>query len=48
MSIEQLKKEVYYYTGKQCSDEEAEEIMGYAEDYPHVSLDEIISDYFNR
>lgn len=47
MNITQLKKEIYYYTGKHVSDEVAEEILGYVEDNPDTALDEILSDYFS-
>lgn len=47
MTIEQIKKEVYYYLGRKATDEEAEEILAYAEDCPGTSLDEIISDYYD-
>lgn len=46
MSIEFVKKEVYYYTGKVVSNVEAFEILDIAEDNPYASLDEIISDYY--
>jgi hypothetical protein len=46
MTIEQIQKEVYYYTGRYCSDEEAYEILAFAEG-AKASLDEIISDYYN-
>ncbi len=47
MSLTQIKNEVYYYSGQYCSDEDAEEILGFLEDCPGASLDEIISEYFN-
>jgi hypothetical protein len=47
MSIEQIKKEVYYYCGQSISDAEAEEILAFAEDCPGASLSEIVSDYYN-
>ena len=46
MSIEQIKKEVLYYTGMKASNQEAQEIKAFAEDCPGASLDEIISDYY--
>lgn len=46
MSIEMIKKEVLYYTGKKMSNQEAEEIQAFAEDCPGASLSEIISDYY--
>lgn len=47
MSIEQIKKEAWYYCGKHISDKEAEEILSFAEDYLGGTLDEIISDYYS-
>ena len=47
MTIEQLKKEIWYYGGFRATNEEAEEILGFLEDHPEASLDEIISDYYN-
>ncbi len=46
MSIEQVKREVWYYRGKMPTVEEAEEIMDFVEANPSASLDEIISDYY--
>jgi hypothetical protein len=46
MTIAQLKREIWYYIGKKATDEEAEEILGFIEDNPEASIDEIISDYF--
>lgn len=47
MSIEMIKKEVLYCTGKKVSNQEAEEIKAFAEDCPGASLSEIISDYYS-
>ena len=46
MSIETIKREVYYYRGKLPTVQEAEEIMDFADTNPSASLDEIISDYY--
>ena len=46
MTIEQIKKELKYYTGMKVSTKEAQEIKAFAEDCPGASLDEIISDYY--
>lgn len=46
MSIETLRKEIYYYTGKKPSDEEVEEIMDFVKLNPSTDLSEIISDYY--
>ena len=45
-SLEAVKREIFYYLGKNVSDDEAEEIMYIKEDNPTASLDEIISDYY--
>lgn len=47
MSIEQVKKEVLYYNGRNITDDEAEEILAFVEDCPGASLSEIISDYYS-
>lgn len=47
MSVEQIKKEAYYYLGRDITEAEAEEILAFTEDCPSASLDEILSDYFN-
>ncbi len=46
MTIEQIKKEVFYYLGRMATDEEAAEIMDCAEENPCATLDEIIPEYF--
>lgn len=46
MSIETIKKEVYYYRGKLPTVQEAEEILDFADMNPSASLDEIIFDYY--
>lgn len=47
MSIKQMKKEIWFYAGKKATDEEANEIIGFVEDNPDASLDEIISEYYS-
>lgn len=47
MSIEMIKKEVYYYCGRSISDDEAEEILAFAKDCPGAALNEIVEDYYN-
>jgi hypothetical protein len=47
MSIEMIKKEVYYYRGKLPTEQEAEEILDFVHDCPGASIGEIISDYYN-
>jgi hypothetical protein len=46
MSIEYLRKEIFYYTGKKPSTEEVEEIKCFVEQNPESDLSEIISDYY--
>jgi hypothetical protein len=46
VTIEQVKKEIWYYVGKRASTLEAEEILGFVEDNPETSIGEIISDYY--
>lgn len=46
MTIEQMKKEIWFYAGKKATNQEAEEIIGFMEDNPSASLDEIIQDYY--
>lgn len=46
MTIEEIKDEVLYYLRRRATNEEAEEILDFAEDNPNASLDEIISDYY--
>lgn len=47
MSIENIKREVFYYCNKKITDSEAEEILAFAEDCPGASLSEIVSDYYS-
>lgn len=44
--IEQIKKEIYYYTGKRVTDDEALEILDFQKENPGASLDEILNDYY--
>ena len=44
--IEKIKKEVYYYTGRYATDDEAIEILDFKVENPEASLDEIIKDYY--
>ena len=46
MTIEQIKKEVWYYRGKMPTVTEAEEIYDFAEANPAASLSEIVADYY--
>ena len=46
MSIEHIKNEVLYHIGMKATNQEAQEIKAFAEDYPGASLDEIILDYY--
>lgn len=45
MSIDYIKEEVEYYTGRKCSTEEAQEIKWFVETN-HASLEEVISAYY--
>ncbi len=44
--IEKIKQEVYYYTGRYATDDEALEILEFKAENPNASLDEIIKDYY--
>ena len=46
MTVNQIKKEVYYYTGHEATDDEALEILDFKTENPNASLDEIIKDYY--
>ena len=47
MTVEQLKKEIYYYSDIEPTDEEVEDIMYYYEQNPNSDLSSIISDYYS-
>lgn len=47
MTIKEVKEEVLYYLRRRATNEEAEEILGFIEDNPDTSLDEIISEYYS-
>lgn len=47
MTKEQLKKEIYYYSDIEPTDEEVEDIMYYYEQKPNSDLSAIISDYYD-
>lgn len=47
MTLEQMKKEIYYYIGENVPDEEAEDILGLVEELPGTPLNEIISEYYS-
>ena len=46
MTIKEVKEEVLYYLRRMATDEEADEILGFIEDNPDASLDEIIQEYY--
>lgn len=46
--LARIKEEIYYYLGRELSDEEALEVLDFAESKPDADLSEIISDYFNQ
>lgn len=47
MTAEQIKKEIYYYSDIEPTDEEVEEIMYFYNQNPNSDLSVIISDYYN-
>ena len=47
MTKEQMKEEIYYYTGRYVCEEEVEEILDLFNQNPTSDLSEIISDYYN-
>lgn len=47
MTAEQVKKEIYYYSDIEPTDEEVEEIMYFYNQNPNSDLSAIISDYYN-
>lgn len=46
--LARIKEEIYYYLGREVSDEEALEVLDFAEAKPDTDLSEIVSDYFNQ
>lgn len=46
--LARIKEEVYYYLGREVSDEEALEVLDFADTKPYTDLSEIVSDYFNQ
>lgn len=46
--LARIKEEIYYYLGREVSDEEALEVLEFAEAKPYADLSEIVSDYFNQ
>lgn len=46
MTIEQLKKEIYYYAGIKLTDEEAWEIYDIMQENSHADLSAIVADYY--
>ena len=46
MSIDAIKREVWYYRGKLPTVQEAEEIMDFVDLNPSADLSEIIADYY--
>ena len=47
MTIQEVKREAYYYGGKRISNEEAKEILDFIEDYPDRDPGEIIQEFLN-
>lgn len=46
--LSRIKEEIYYYLGREVSDEEALEVLDFAQSNPDADLSEIVSDYFNQ
>ena len=46
--LARIKEEIYYYLGIEVSDEEALEVLDFADTKPYADLSEIVSDYFNQ
>lgn len=46
--LKRIKEEIYYYLGREVSDEEALEVLDFAQSNPDADLSEIVSDYFNQ
>lgn len=46
--LARIKEEIYYYLGREVSDEEALEVLDFAEAKPDTDLSAIVSDYFNQ
>lgn len=47
MTVEQMKKEIYYYSDIEPTDEEAEEILDIYESNPKADLSAIVTDYYD-
>ena len=47
MTKEQMKKEIYYYSDIEPTDEEAEEILDIYESNPKADLSAIVADYYS-
>lgn len=46
MTLEQIKKEIYYYSDIEPTDEEAYEILDIYESKPGADLSAIVADYY--
>lgn len=46
MSVEEMKRHIYYYADIDATDEEAEEILDFYESNPRADLSAIIADYY--
>lgn len=46
MTVEEMKRNIYYYSDIEPTDEEAEEILDIYESNPKADLSAIISDYY--
>ena len=46
MTVEQMKKEVLYYRGKEATTTEAMDLLCFREENPKADLSELISEYY--
>lgn len=46
MSIEEIKREIYYYSDIEPTDEEAWEIYDIMQEKPYADLSAIVADYY--
>ena len=47
MTVEEMKRNIYYYADIKATDEEAEEILDFYKSNPKADLSAIISDYYS-
>lgn len=46
MTVEEMKRHIYYYSDIEPTDEEAEEILDIYESNPKADLSAIVADYY--